>query len=268
MKRHDPDTILLLREQIARIERHHGASGAGRRLATGLDDLDDHLKGGLLRGALHEFCGVRQDRALCARPAHFAASILARHPGQIVWLFGTPLDLHADGLHAAGLSPGRVICVEAASNGEVPALCEDILREKGLLALVAELDTPLTLTTSRRLQLTAETGRVTGFLLHRPAHRQRDRPLPPSACHTRWRISSEPSILPFSPTALIPPPGPPRRRVELLRQRAGRPASWLFEVPEHDTPYSVSLASPVANRSVASPSSRHLHVVGAGAALP
>ncbi|MCP1247254.1 hypothetical protein NKW54_15160 [Acetobacter cerevisiae] len=79
MKRHDPDTILLLREQIARIERHHGASGAGRRLATGLDDLDDHLKGGLLRGALHEFCGVRQDRALCARPAHFAASILARH---------------------------------------------------------------------------------------------------------------------------------------------------------------------------------------------
>ncbi|MCP1232077.1 hypothetical protein [Acetobacter indonesiensis] len=81
--------------------------------------------------------------------------------------------------------------MEAASSGEVPALCEDILREKGLLALVAELDTPLTLTTSRRLQLAAETGRVTGFLLHRPAHRQRDRPLPPSACHTRWRISSD-----------------------------------------------------------------------------
>lgn len=259
------DHMVLLREQIARIERRHRHTSGVPRLSTGIDAIDSHLDGGLCRGAVHEITGWGQDRAIGTRPAWFVASVLSRHPGHVVWLSASRLDLHGAGLRAVGLDPGRLICVEA-ENAHLLGLCEDILRERGVLALVAELETPPDLTASRRLQLAAEAGGVTGFLIHRQKGAGRSSGhAPASACQTRWRIGSRSSVLPFHPSFQSPVLGPARHHIELLRQRGGLPGAWSYEIADHAS-YPVPLVPPLADGTLVSEPSRYRPTVGAGAA--
>ncbi|GBR00122.1 protein imuA [Acetobacter nitrogenifigens DSM 23921 = NBRC 105050] len=215
---HNPDMMALLRDQVARLERRSGRHADTIKLATGYDEIDDHLVGGLLRGAVHEFVGGQHDQGSCTRPARFAASILSRHPGRIVWLSASRFDLHAAGLQNAGLDAGRLICVEATPE-TIQGLCEDILRERGVLALVADLDAPLTLTASRRLQLAAEAGGVTGMLLHRLP---KGGTLPASASFTRWQIGASPSVLLVQGSSGLPTLGAARWPFFLLAFRVFR----------------------------------------------
>jgi protein ImuA len=87
---------------------------------------------------------------------------------------------------------------------------------------LGEIET-LDLTASRRLQLAAEAGGVTAFVLRRwrlvdRAARDAAQPI---AAVTRWRIAS------------LPAEGPAgidlRWRVELTRCRGGKPGSWIME---------------------------------------
>ncbi|MFT9089449.1 MAG: damage-inducible protein [Gluconacetobacter sp.] len=259
------ETMELLRGQIARIERRSKVSDAARHLRTGLADVDRHLGGGLPCGVVHEFYGAGSDLRVAAKPSRFIASILADSEGQIVWISGRYLDLHLAGIRAAGLDAGRVICIETRPEN-VPGLCEDILRERAVAAVVADMDAPLSLTASRRLQLASEAGDTTGFLLHRESAPSDTGRLPPSACQTRWRVRGEPCVLPFAASPSLPALGPERWTIELLRQRGGRSASWSCEIPPYVTPHHLPLAPVLAHGSMAPAQSGPAGRVGTGAA--
>jgi len=247
---HHPDTIALLREQIARIERRHLCATPSARLTTGWSVIDRHLGGGMLRGAIHEIASAGVDSVTASRPARFVAMLLSRHPGRIVWLSDRFPDLHAPGFAACGLDPGRLICVYS-DPGDFPSLCEDVLRERGVIALVADIDRPLDLKASRRLQLAAEAGGVTGFLIQRRPDLRGADYRTGSAAHTRWRIGAIPSAR--SPTT-VPSSitGPLLWQLDLLRQRGGRTGSWRIDITGQDAARSLPLAPLLAHGTLAS----------------
>ena len=73
---------------------------------------------------------------------------------------------------------------------------------------------------SRRLQLNVEESGVTGFIIHmKPCN------LSTTPCVTRWKITALPNGLPDG----MPDIGFPRRNVELLEVRYGKPGSWQVE---------------------------------------
>ncbi len=156
-----------LRTAVARIER--GASPARRSsLPFGLAALDAALPGGgLAVDALHEIMGTGPDLQHAAIAARFAAGVLARRPGPVLWVLERA-DLFAPGLAGAGLHPDRVIYARAGRDGLLAM--EEGLRHHGLAGVVGELSGPLSLTASRRLQLAAEASGVMALVLRRPWH--------------------------------------------------------------------------------------------------
>jgi protein ImuA len=148
----------------------------------------------------------------------------------------TRQDLFAPALAQAGLSPDRVIYVEAGDDKAVIACFEEALRHRKLGAVVAEVSR-LSMTASRRLQLAAEGSGVIGLALRRwrrPA--QAAEFSQPSAATTRWRISALPSTpLPVSGI------GRARWRLELIRCRRGESAT--FEVEACDANLRLTLPS-------------------------
>lgn len=210
-----------LRDRIRRIE---GIGGVGGRvLSLGVPELDGALPdGGLPLGCLHEVAGHELAGEAPGAATAFAAALLARLTGRegaagpAVWIV-RGRDLHAPGLAAYGLLPDRLIAVRAARDADALWAMEEALRCRRLSAVLGEVGT-LDLTASRRLQLAAEAGGVTGVLLRtgRAASGA-------SAAVTRWRIVAAPSV-PDEPGV-----GAARWRAELLRCRGGRPGSWLLE---------------------------------------
>jgi len=228
-----------LRTAVARIER--GASPARRpSLPFGLPALDAALPGGgLAVDALHEVMGTGPDLQHAAIAARFAAGVLARRPGPVLWVL-EQADLFAPGLAGAGLHPDRVIYAHASRDGLLAM--EEGLRHHGLAGVVGELSGPLSLTASRRLQLAAESSGVMALVLRRPWHagsaracgrdgarRDGEAPAGATAAATRWQVSALPSppLLPHAPD--VPGLGRVRWRLDLLRCRGGRTGSWDVE---------------------------------------
>jgi protein ImuA len=212
-----------LRADIARLEaRDPGQPPAV--LPFGVPAVDRRLPGGgLVRGALHEVAGGGADVVHGTAAALFAAGLLARAPGRVLWCLTRP-DLFAPALAQVGLDPDRVIYVEAGDDASVLSCAEEGLRHGGLGGVVAEV-AKLSLTASRRLQLAAEAGGTLGLALRRwrrPAEASDFGQ--PTAARTRWRVSALPS-------APLPVPGVGRARwlVELVRAQAGASADWVLE---------------------------------------
>jgi protein ImuA len=238
-----------LREHIRRIER--SAATAHRVLPFGIAAIDRALPGdGLARGALHEIMGTGGDEEDGALAAAFAAHILGRLMGVVLWCLPRP-DLYGPGLAAHGLDSGRVVLVRASRDAEILWAMEEGLRAPGIVAVVGEVGS-LPMVASRRLQLAAERSGITAFLLRRwreGGQAARERALP-NAAVTRWRIAA----LPSRPLRDEPGVGHPRWRVELLRCRGGEPASWEMAAREMEVPDAtdhVSLASALADRPAA-----------------
>ena len=211
-----------LREQIARLE---GRPARGRKtLPFGLGVIDKRLPGGgLALGALHEVAGGGNGAIDGAAAALFAAGVAARTKGKVLWCITRP-DLFAPALAQAGLAPDRVIYVEAGDDKTVLACIEEGLRHGGLGAVVAEV-ARLSMTASRRLQLSAEGSGTIGIALRR--WRRQTEAVDfgqPTAAMTRWRVS----VLPSAP---LPVAGVGRHRwlVELIRCRAGESADFELE---------------------------------------
>jgi protein ImuA len=219
--------IDLLREKIRRLE------AADRRLAGvlpfGLAEMDTRLPGGgLALGALHEVAGAGNGALDGAAAALFAAGIMARTKGPILWCVRDQ-DLFAPGLEAVGLSADRVMYVETGDEQTALACFEEGLRHGGLSGVVAEIGR-LTMTNSRRLQLAAESSGTPGIAIRR-WRRQADAVDfgQPTAAMTRWRVS----VLPSAPQR-APGIGRARWLVELIRCRAGESADFEVEGCDHE----------------------------------
>ena len=117
-----------------------------------------------------------------------------------------------------GLDPDRIIFIQLQKEKDLLWAMEEALKCNGLSAVVCELQ-ELSFTSSRRFQLAVEQSAVTGFIL-----RINPRKLVPTACVSRWRISSV-----ASEETEVPGVGYPKWNVELLKIRNGKPGSWQVE---------------------------------------
>jgi protein ImuA len=237
-----------LKAQIRAQELGGRPAGALPTLPFGVPEIDAALPtGGLALGAVHEAIGGGPDAAFGATATLFIGGILARTCGPIIWAYSRR-DLFAPGL--VGVHPDRVIYVEAGETKTVLLVVEEALRHVGLAAVVGEVDGPLGLTASRRLQLAAEASGGLGLLLRRPRRLVEDHAAEPTAARTRWRVTPMPSgpALPWSPST----PGLARAqwRLELLRCRGGEPKT--FSVEACDETGRLGVSAHVADRSAAS----------------
>jgi len=207
----DPDTLTLLREQIHRIERCFGNGTPPPVQPTGFAAIDAHLGGGLERGAVHELFGAGCDPPVAVKPSRFVASILAAATGQVIWISDPSLNLHPAGLHQGRIASRASHLRRGTQRGNPWAMREDVLRKRGVGAVVADLSTPMTLTASRRLQLAAEHGQGLGFL---------------RACATRWRVRAAPCASLYDGET-----GGGSLRMEAFqdRRREPRPSGGLFQ---------------------------------------
>lgn len=228
--------IAELRDRIARLEG--GRARGAQVLPFGLKAIDRVLPGGgLALGCLHEVAGGGNGAIDGAAAALFAAGISARTKGKVLWCI-TRQDLFAPAIAHVGLGSNRVIYVEAGDEKAVLACFEEGLRHGGLGAVVAEV-ARLSMTSSRRLQLAAESSGTIGIAVRRWRRQTEAADFgQPTASVTRWRVTA----LPSSP---LPVPGVGRARwqLELIRCRAGESAD--FEVEACDDKGRLALPSDV-----------------------
>ncbi len=221
--------IEAVRSSIERIERGSCPRQDRAAIAFGHAALDEHLPGGgLALGMLHEVAGAGPDTEHGAAAALFAAGVLARGTGTVLWVLARH-DLFAPALAGAGLHPDRVLYAEAGRPAAVLLVMEEGLRHPGLAGVVGELDGRLSLTASRRLQLAAEaTGSLALVLRRRRTH---DDPAlsEPSAAATRWRVAALPSPPPLPHAPDTPGGGRARWRLDLVRCRGAEPRTWTVE---------------------------------------
>jgi protein ImuA len=226
-----------LRRRIRRIEGIGGADGS-RILPFGIPAVDQALPdGGLPLSCLHELASGEEDRfggAATGFAAALLARIAARH-GPTVWIT-RGRDLYAPGLTAFGLTPERLIVVRAERDPDVLWAMEEVLGCPRIGAVLGEAGS-LDLTASRRLQLAAEAGGVTGFLLRIGRNRT-----PAGAAVTRWLLTSASSV----PAANELGVGRTRWHARLQRCRGGTPGEWLLEW--HDNGFdAVEMVMPFAS---------------------
>jgi protein ImuA len=218
-----PISIADLRRTLERLESHDRHAAAV--LPFGISCVDGHLpNGGLTLGHVHEVSEGGAASQYAGLATLFTGGIIARIPGPVLWCL-RGRDLFAPALARIGLHPDRVIYCETWKDRDVLPAMEEGLRCRGLACVVGEL-TQLSLTASRRLQLTAGEAGVTAIVLRRWRHAgEKHFAQQPSAAATRWRVTPHPS-----PDAGFDGLQRQHWKVELLRARGGGPRSWILEV--------------------------------------
>jgi protein ImuA len=137
--------------------------------------------------------------------------------GRVMWWISMSQNIFPPALMGFGVKPDQVVFVNIRKARDLLWATEEALKCSAIAAVVAEVGR-LDLTASRRLQLSAEQSKTTGFLIRSDLH-----PGITSSA-SRWRITSVPS----DEIDGLPGLGYPQWKVELLRLRNGRPASWLI----------------------------------------
>ncbi len=232
-------SLKALRAEVARIER--GDTGAARRaLPLGVAEIDAALgEGGLRRAALHDISGAAAD----GFAALLAGRLAVRNGGAVLWCMARRGgDLYPPALGAFGLDPSRLVLVRCRGRAGMLSAMEEGLRCSGLAAVLGEVDRPPDMIAGRRLQLAAEVGGVTGFMLLHGAMSRDDMsrgamsrdasrrhganapgamaPMrPPSPAASRWRVDH----------AAGGAGGGVRWRLALLRCRGGGEGAWTVE---------------------------------------
>jgi protein ImuA len=257
----EADILQRLRGRIAAIERSgNGVRANESALPFDVSEIDSHLPwGGLATGAVHEILDgdvrnpVKDSKSKTKYPIHpkfgdgingavtaFAAGLAGRaqshRAAPIIWIaprIPGRESLYGPGLQKFGLDPSYLIAVRVPSDSDFTATAlwamEEALRVPAVGMVCAEIE-EMDLTASRRLQLAAEIGGGLGLLLRPVPRSSAENSIPPTACISRWRISSLPGApaadAPWLPAHL---PGRPRWQAELLRARGGRPKTWQLE---------------------------------------
>jgi protein ImuA len=214
------NTVAHLRKALLSAENE----GAHGRIPLGHGLADGCLKGGLLKGSLHEVFAEEGHglSALC-----FAALLALRVAGKkpILWIRQdyAPLEegeISASGLLSLGFNPKNllVLCVKDAMEG-LRSLGDALACASLGAAVLALSGKPrlLDLTATRRLSLGAAHKGVTAILARLDAKPEA------SAAETRWRVRQAPSSLANEDW------GFPRFEASLLRNRHGAVNRWIME---------------------------------------
>jgi protein ImuA len=212
-----------LRRAIVAIERKGAALEDAPAQRFGIASIDKVLGGGLAMGALHEVAAAAEPEIAAA--TGFTLALAARRPrGAVLWVAedmglresGQPYGL---GLDEIGLQPERLVTVAATRVRDVLWAMEEALRCKALAAVIGEVREARSLddVAARRLSLAANAGGALALLmLARPSPH-------PSPAVTRWVVGAAPSAPDHHGI------GPPRIRVDLVRNRLGRLGTWMLE---------------------------------------
>lgn len=167
-------------------------------------------------GAVHEFLAHRPEEI--AATSGFITSLLSSlippNRGVALWI-SSSRRIFPPGLSVFGVRPDNFVFIHLRKEKDIIWAVDEALRCSAISAVVGELK-ELTFSESRRLQLAVERSGVTGFILRNPARLQ------PSACVSRWKITS----LPSDPADGLPGIGYPKWNIELLRVRNGKPGAW------------------------------------------
>ncbi|SRR5258707_14843621 len=239
----DTSATRLLRQTLA---------PEGSRAPLGHAAADAVLRGGLLRGALHEVF-VRDGAGF-----GFALGLARRAAGtkRMLWIVQDFSALEhglvsATGLVEFGIDPASVLMLRAANATDALRAGTDALSCAALGAVLIEVPGHpkiLDLVASRRLVLGAQAKGVTALLLRTQAQAE------PSAAQTRWFVRSAPS-------PSLDAWG--RFDAELVRNRQGETGRWMMEWCCDDGAFA-ELVEPEARKSIDS-SAAHPGAVAAPA---
>ena len=166
--------------------------------------------------AIHEF--ISYEPASAAATSGFIGAItgkLMKEGSICLWISGS-IKIFPFGLQYFGLTPDRVVFINAPRPKEALWIIEEALKCEALTAVIGEIK-ELSFSDSRRLQLAVERSGVTA-LIHRHCPVSENA----VACTTRWKITPLPG---FAEEGL-PGVGHPGWDVQLVKVRNGRPHSW------------------------------------------
>jgi protein ImuA len=218
------------------------------RVALGHEAADACLKGGILKGALHEVfaaeagCEASASGFAAALAMRVAQNSTAQHK-QLLWIrhdfsaleFG---ELSATGLLELGLDPARVLVLRAPDVTSALRASGDALTCASLGAVILEIpgrQKLLDLVTSRRLTLAAQKKGVSVFLLRFAAEPDA------SSAETRWRIAPAPSHDRKDDW------GFPRFQASLTRNRHGATGDWVMEWNNDEQSFRAADRGPVVS---------------------
>jgi protein ImuA len=167
--------------------------------------------------SIHEFfCSAAEDTSASSGFISAIVASLMKKGGPAVWISSSQ-TIFPPALKAFGIDPARIIFLHLKKEKEKLWAMEEVLKCDSITSVVGEIN-ELSFTESRRLQLSVEKSRVTGFIIrHQPKNLL-------TACTARWKIES----LPGDQTD-FPGLGFPAWNVSLLKIRNGKPGTWQME---------------------------------------
>lgn len=230
-------SLQQLRAEVMRIEHGALAVPGQATLPLEMEEIDQALgEGGLRRSALHEVSGSAADGFV----AMMAGRLAAEDSGMVLWCCmaqGNDGEIYPPGLADLGLDPAKLLLVRCRNRTELLAAAEEGLRGGGLAAVVMEADRVPDTIAARRLQLAAEDGGVTGFLMLR-----RDAIWRHGATTSGAMAPRGATPLDITPYVMAPTPAVSRWLVDhapggtglrwlltLLRCRSGGAGAWMVD---------------------------------------
>lgn len=209
------DIISQLQTEIHRLEGYKPANCTSLEMTLG-PIQKAFPKGAFPTGAVHEFLSTEKEDMAAVRG--FIAGLISQvmvHQGATLWISANR-QVFPPALANYGIQPEQLIFVDVQHERDIMPVFYEALKCSAISAVVAEARN-LDFTTSRRLQLAVEKSQSTGFVIRN--HVQK---LNPTACISRWKISS----LPSESFEGLPGIGFPKWQVELLRMRNGKTGTW------------------------------------------
>ncbi len=209
------DVIAKLQKEILDLQGLRVPLESAQR-ETGLDVINNAFPNKTFPvGAVHEF--ISQSKGEAAAASGFIAGLLGKLTcnGACLWVSGKQ-SIFPPALKAFGISPDRIIFVQAPNSKEALWIIEEGLKCEPLAAVVGEVQN-LSFTESRRLQLAVEKSHVTGFI-----HRGVQGVAGNVACVSRWQVRPLPSMT----MEALPGVGLPHWEVRLSKIRNGKPGTW------------------------------------------